>query len=304
MESTILAILDKVLAPYVNPSDLKREKLRVGVWSGNVSLSDLSLRSDALDSLELPLELLRGCIGRLHLRVPWTRLRSEPVEIVLEDVVIIARLREKPDADAFLRRERLRKRLGLDAAELLRGLHERAGDAGQSAPRDSFLGRLGRAVLDNLRVKLLRVHVRCEQAGIDGEERCAWGATLESFEMSSTDSAGQPEYQSPLSSEPWLHKMFTLAAIRIYWEPLASQSHADGMPWERVATGSAEVSTVLAPTDAALHFRMLRTGMRGDPRDPRTACTCRITQRVDMELSSRQCVLLLQVCILFDHPHA
>ena len=35
-DEQLLAILDKGLAPYVNPSDLKREKLRVGVWSGNV----------------------------------------------------------------------------------------------------------------------------------------------------------------------------------------------------------------------------------------------------------------------------
>ena len=116
MESLALSLLDKMLGPYFE--GIVAEKLRVGVWSGNVVLSDLALRPNALDGLELPVELSRGRVGRLQLRVPWSRLRSEPVEFVFEDVVIEARLRETPSADAFLRRERMRKRLRLDAEEL------------------------------------------------------------------------------------------------------------------------------------------------------------------------------------------
>ena len=54
-------------------------------------------------AVELPLQLTRGHIGRLTLRVPWSRLRSEPVEIIFDDVLLEATLRDTPDADAFER---------------------------------------------------------------------------------------------------------------------------------------------------------------------------------------------------------
>ena len=88
-------LLDQVLGPYV--ANLSRDKLRVGVWSGNVVFTDLTLRADALDGLELPVVLTGGRIGRLQLRVPWSRLRSEPFELVLEDVVLETSLREVAD---------------------------------------------------------------------------------------------------------------------------------------------------------------------------------------------------------------
>lgn len=150
-------------------------------------------------AVELPLRISRGRIGRLILRVPWSRLRSEPVEIVLEDVMLEATLRDTPDADAYARRTRVHKRLRLDASELLRGLRASASDSADPAgraggpPPESFLGRLGRAILDNLRLTLVRVHVQVKPgtAGVLSTGS-AWGATLEKLEMSSAGSDWQP----------------------------------------------------------------------------------------------------------------
>ena len=66
----------------------------------------LSVRAVPVCAVELPLQLISGRIGRLELRVPWSRLRSEPVEMVLEDVMLEAPLRDTPDADAYTRRRR------------------------------------------------------------------------------------------------------------------------------------------------------------------------------------------------------
>ena len=75
----VLTLLTKLLGPYI--ADLSREKLRVGVWSGNVVLMDLQLREEVLDALGLPVRLQRGTIGRLQIRVPCSRLRSESVRL-------------------------------------------------------------------------------------------------------------------------------------------------------------------------------------------------------------------------------
>ena len=291
-------LLDQLLGPYI--ANLSRDKLRVGVWSGNVVFSDLVLRDDALDGLELPVLLTRGSIGRLQLRVPWSRLRSQPIELVLEDVVLETALRETPDLEAFVRRERMHKRLQLDAEEVLRGLRESAGagrssSGGTSAPSAGFFSRFGRVLLDNLRLTLINVHVRvnAQTTSLHGESvASAWGMTLQRFEMSSTDSEGQPEMQRASSDQPWLYKLVVFAGLAAYWRPLPSES---GLSANRQAADddSGDVE-VLPPTNFEMHFRLLRAGADAPAHEPRTKCTCRVQQKIDIHLSVIQCAQLLQ----------
>ena len=69
VEDLVLTLLTRLLGPYI--VDLTREKLRVGVWSGNVVLTDVELREDALNAMGLPVHLRRATVGRLQVKVPW-----------------------------------------------------------------------------------------------------------------------------------------------------------------------------------------------------------------------------------------
>ena len=95
-ESLVLNVLANYLSTYF--SNLTREQLRVGVWAGHIVLSDLELRLDAF--ARLPVRLTRGTIGRLQIRVPWSRLRSESIVIQVEDVVLLTSLPEAPEPEA------------------------------------------------------------------------------------------------------------------------------------------------------------------------------------------------------------
>ena len=70
-------------------------------------MENLQLKAEALDFLELPIKVMRGrayfhtrdslvkyhaigFVGKLRLQVPWSRLKSEPVILMLEDVFLIA----------------------------------------------------------------------------------------------------------------------------------------------------------------------------------------------------------------------
>ena len=47
-EALVVRLLDQILGPYV--VDMSRDKLQgIGMWSGNLVLTDLALREDALD---------------------------------------------------------------------------------------------------------------------------------------------------------------------------------------------------------------------------------------------------------------
>lgn len=52
-------------------------------------LENLKIRANIFDNFGLPLKLKFGKIRKLHMRVPWTKLSSAPVELVLETLILV-----------------------------------------------------------------------------------------------------------------------------------------------------------------------------------------------------------------------
>jgi vacuolar protein sorting-associated protein 13A/C len=50
----------------------------------------LKLKTNALAELNLPIKVIQGSIGKVHVRVPWNQLGSASVEITLEGIYGIA----------------------------------------------------------------------------------------------------------------------------------------------------------------------------------------------------------------------
>lgn len=44
------------------------------------------MKKSLLDTLELPLALAHGVIGRLEIRIPWTNLLREPIIVTVDQV--------------------------------------------------------------------------------------------------------------------------------------------------------------------------------------------------------------------------
>jgi vacuolar protein sorting-associated protein 13A/C len=74
------------LGEYV---DLSREKLKMAVWSGEIALRDLSLKSTAFASLDLPVHVLKGSLGRLKVTIPWTNLGNSSTVVQLDDIIAL-----------------------------------------------------------------------------------------------------------------------------------------------------------------------------------------------------------------------
>ena len=66
-ESILEKVLNKFLAQYVDGLD--KENLSVGIWSGDVEVKNVTLKSDILLMLELPLLIKFSHIGNLKLKV-------------------------------------------------------------------------------------------------------------------------------------------------------------------------------------------------------------------------------------------
>lgn len=116
----------ELLSEYL---EFDREKLQLGIWSGNLSLSDVQIRKDALyeilnrrairgavqnaegiDGLapELRLRLVSGTIGHLSMKIPWKRLVWGPgdVKAELRNVTIVLSLEHREDVEAHTRTEK------------------------------------------------------------------------------------------------------------------------------------------------------------------------------------------------------
>jgi len=87
-EGIVADLVVKHLGTYVR--DLNKEQLKIGVFSGNVVLRNLEIRGEALQSLNLPVIVKKGILGKLEVHVPWKNLKSQPVVVQLDNVFILA----------------------------------------------------------------------------------------------------------------------------------------------------------------------------------------------------------------------
>lgn len=67
--------------------DETKFRFQVSLWGGEVSFQNLDIRLDLLQQeLHLPLNIVSGHIHELTVRVPWTKIASEPIQISVNTI--------------------------------------------------------------------------------------------------------------------------------------------------------------------------------------------------------------------------
>lgn len=66
------------------------QHFNIYIYIGNVVLENLALKTDSLKALDLPLTVLVGFLDKLRVTIPWSKLKSEPVKIEIENLVLLA----------------------------------------------------------------------------------------------------------------------------------------------------------------------------------------------------------------------
>lgn len=75
-------------------ADLDLSALRLSIFRGSIVLRDIQLKLDVFRHANLPIEFQRAFIRELRIRIPWLRLHSEPIEVHLEMLELVATLSE------------------------------------------------------------------------------------------------------------------------------------------------------------------------------------------------------------------
>ena len=215
LEGLVASLLNRFLGMYIRNFD--PGQLKVGIWSGDVKLRDLELRREALDQLKLPINVVEGHLGQLTLKIPWSNLRGQPVQVYIEDVFMLAAPKEDAeyDEEEEERRRQAVKIEKLDSAEMLKDRNQEGMSQEEQQKNQSFTDSLVTKIVDNLQITVKNIHVRYEDSISAPGHPFALGVTLEEFSAISTDGEWKPTYIQD-SNGP-THKLATLGALAVYW---------------------------------------------------------------------------------------
>ncbi|XP_053682005.1 intermembrane lipid transfer protein VPS13B [Sabethes cyaneus] len=93
IESYITPIILSYVEKYVK--NIRPEDSQVSLWGGEVVFQNLDLKLDVLEEeLSLPFQFLSGHIHELAIRVPWTKIASEPIAITINTIEFVLKLQE------------------------------------------------------------------------------------------------------------------------------------------------------------------------------------------------------------------
>ncbi|OQR92697.1 vacuolar protein sorting-associated protein [Achlya hypogyna] len=245
-KAVISSILQSQLGKYVD--GLAPESLQVGLWSGELLLTNLKLKPLALAELNLPIKVLQGTIGKVHVIVPWNQLGSASVQITLEGIYGVAVPNtELPSQEEVL----LGIRNRLERAELLRqhALQTSSTTSTDSKDDDStFLTRLTTRIIDNLQITIKDLHIRYEDLVSNPAVPFTCGLFFERFSLETTDEAGRKIFvdNTAGTKKGFTHKVAQVQKLALYWDQL---NPADSMQRQEAAFDTA-MRRVIYATEA------------------------------------------------------
>ena len=172
LEGLISSLLNRYLSSVVQ---LDRDQLVVGVWSGRLHLTQLSIRPSLFSSL--PFQLVRGVIGSFELQLNWAKMSSVPVQITVRDVHVLLSPRRRAEeveeqrppsqwtakeVEEWMERE---KQWLLEEAFAASAALVSASGEGQAGGSASFAATFLASVVDNVQFHVERVHVCVQGPG-------------------------------------------------------------------------------------------------------------------------------------------
>lgn len=211
-EGVVAGILNRFLGKYVQ--DLDTENLNVGIFSGDVNLTDLKLKPEALYELDLPIDVKIGTVGRVNLQIPWAGLYTQPVIVNIEDVLILV---GPAISNTFFDPEREKRLTRAAKRKILQDLESEYEML--SGPKN-FFENLFTAIVNNIQFYVRNVHIRFEDSISSKDGPLACGFCLQSLSIETTNSKWKPAV-TPANATT-VYQMMRIESLSVYWNPNAT----------------------------------------------------------------------------------
>ncbi|KAM7249006.1 hypothetical protein ACFE04_004047 [Oxalis oulophora] len=189
--------------------DLDPETLNIGIFSGNVTLTNLKVKAEALYELGLPISVKKGIIGKVSLNIPWSRLCSQTSVISLEDIFILA----GPVTCGKYDPEIEKKLLRAEKKRIIEQLDPSSSFLSSESP-ENFAETLIASILNNLKIFIRNVHIRYEDSFTNNSLPVSVGLCLHNFSIENTNSNWKPiSHSSKMGS---IYQVAKIKSLSIY----------------------------------------------------------------------------------------
>ena len=220
LEGLATWFLNNYLGKYLE--NLNTDQLSIALLQGEVELENVPLRRDALRFVDTAIDVRSGLVGRIKLKIPVSRLRSEPWSIVMEKVYIVVGPQRFEDYDEA-KDDDLSLEIKFAALEGIesewRALHDvqKSGSYYPSysswmAYGTSFIG----TIIENLQVQIRDVHIRYEDDVTFPSRPFACGFSIESLTAHSCDQNWTPKFVYREQGETMAYKVVELQNMAAY----------------------------------------------------------------------------------------
>lgn len=211
---------------------------------------------------DLPITVTAGLLGSLTLKVPWSNLGRQPVEVSIDRLYILAKPKKESDVEvgpaegkdakeshealeaAFQKAklQRVKRQEARWVEEIKEMENKKAGSSvgndGHHGGAGAFIRGLIDTIIGNLQLSITNLHVRYEDDVTNKGHPFACGVTLESIAGFTIDDLGRKAFvtSSPLDL---LRKAFVLRRMALYfdcetppWNPQRSWHELDPLDWQ------------------------------------------------------------------------
>ncbi|URE38072.1 vacuolar protein [Musa troglodytarum] len=217
LEDKVAFLLQKYLGNYVR--GLSKEALKISVWQGDVELSNMQLRPEALNALKLPVKVKAGFLGSVKLKVPWSRLGQEPVLVYLDRILLLAEPATQiegcsEDAVQEAKKNQV-KELEMKLLESQQQL--------KSEMNTSWLGSLINTIIGNLKLSITNIHIRYEDTESNPGHPFAAALKLSRLSAVTIDDFGKETFATGGALDR-IQKSVELESLAFYFD-------SDVIPW-------------------------------------------------------------------------
>ncbi|CAG5124462.1 unnamed protein product, partial [Candidula unifasciata] len=216
LEGLAAWVLNTYVGEYVE--NLNTAQLSIALLQGAVELENLPLKKDALKSLDIPIEVRSGFIGKITLQIPLRRLRSEPWVISIEKLYMVTGPLAKLsyDEEKEKKYEQEQKKVMLDALEekwkISQGVQQ---DASSSSSWFSYGTSMAANILENIQLNVKNVHIRYEDDKTNPSCPFAAGIIIKNLSIQSTDASLTPKFVSHYEASE-MFKLVDLTEFSVY----------------------------------------------------------------------------------------
>ncbi|XP_052881690.1 uncharacterized protein LOC108482794 [Gossypium arboreum] len=224
LKDQVAYLLQRYLGNYV--IGLNKEALNISVWQGDVELTNMQLKPEALNALKLPVKVKAGFLGSVKLKVPWSRLGQDPVLVYLDRIFLLAEPATSVEGyseDAI--QEAKKSRVREMETKLLERLHQLKPEMNKS-----WLGSLISTIIGNLKLSISNIHIRYEDLESNPGHPFAAGLTLEKLSAVTVDDNGKETFVTGGALDR-IQKSVELDRLALYLDSDISPWHIKE-PWE------------------------------------------------------------------------